>query len=77
MMAAVTLVLEFGEHEDIPMRLALTQTVEGAVSSAGPVVAGLLIAATGYVPLIVAVIASLLAALAIMFLRVSEPRASA
>ena len=77
MMAAVTLVLEFGEHEDIPMRLALTQTVEGAVSSAGPVAAGLLIAATGYVPLIAAVIASLVTGLAITFWRVTEPRSTA
>ncbi len=74
MMAAVTLVLEFGEHEDIPMRLALVTTVEGAVSSTGPVLAGLAIAALGYVPLIVAVFASLAIALAMMVWRVSEPR---
>ncbi len=77
MMAAVTLVLEFGEHEDIPMRLALTTTVEGGVSSIGPVLVGLSIAALGYAPLIVAAFASLLASLALMLWRVREPRGSA
>ncbi|QPD00485.1 MFS transporter [Qipengyuania soli] len=74
MMAAITLVLEFGEHEDVPMRLALLTTVEGGVSSIGPVLAGLAIAAMGYAPLIVAASASLIASLAIMLLRVKEPR---
>ncbi len=76
MMAAVTLVLEFGEHEDIPMRLALTTTVEGGVSSLGPVLAGLAIAAMGYAPLIVAALGALLGSLALMLLKVSEPRLS-
>ncbi len=76
MMAAVTLVLEFGEHEDIPMRLALTTTVEGGVSSIGPVLAGLAIAVMGYAPLIVAASGALIASLALMVWRVREPRGS-
>lgn len=74
MMAAMTLVLEFGAHEDIPMRIALTSTVEGAVSSVGPVVAGLAVAAAGFMPLIVASFLSLAASLAVVLWRVSEPR---
>lgn len=74
MMAALTLVLEFGAHEDVPMRIALTTTVEGAVSSVGPILAGLAIAASGYVPLIVASFVSLALALGMVFWRVSEPR---
>ncbi|NNC59681.1 MAG: MFS transporter [Erythrobacter sp.] len=74
MMSASTLVLEFGEHEDIPMRIALTTTVEGAVSSIGPVIAGLAIAALGFAPLILVAFASIAVALAIVFWRVSEPR---
>lgn len=74
MMAAVTLVLEFGEHEDIPMRLALTTTVEGGVSSVGPVVAGLAIAALGYAPLLVAAFGALFVSLVLMIWRVREPR---
>ena len=74
MMAAMTLVLEFGAHEDIPMRIALTTTVEGTVSSIGPILAGLAIAALGFAPLIVAAFISLGLALAVVFWRVSEPR---
>ena len=77
MMAAVTLVLEFGAHEDIPMRLALTTTVEGGVSSVGPILVGLSIAALGYAPLIVAAFAALIGSLALMLWRVREPRGSA
>ena len=77
MMAAVTLVLEFGAHEDIPMRLALTTTVEGGVSSVGPILVGLSIAALGYAPLLVAAFAALIGSLALMLWRVREPRGSA
>ena len=77
MMAAVTLVLEFGAHEDIPMRLALTTTVEGGVSSVGPILVGLSIAALGYAPLILAAFAALIGSLALMLWRVREPRGSA
>lgn len=77
MMAAVTLVLEFGAHEDIPMRLALTTTVEGGVSSVGPILVGLSIAALGYAPLIVAAFAALIGSLALMLWCVREPRGSA
>ena len=59
------------------MRLALTTTVEGGVSSVGPILVGLSIAALGYAPLIVAAFASLLASLALMLWRVREPRTSA
>ncbi|QKG72822.1 MFS transporter [Erythrobacter mangrovi] len=76
MMAALTLVLEFGAHEDIPMRLALLTTVEGAVSSVGPVLAGVAIAAMGYPPLIAVSVAALLASLALMQFKVREPRSS-
>src|SRR6476469_6658868 len=37
MLAATTMVLEFGAHEDIPMRLAFVTTAEGAVAAIGPV----------------------------------------
>ncbi|WP_324826700.1 MFS transporter [Qipengyuania zhejiangensis] len=77
MMAAMTLVLEFGEHEDIPMRLALVTAVEGAVSSVGPVLGGLAIAGLGYTPLIAVSVAALLASLVVMIWKVREPRSLA
>ena len=45
MLASTTMVLEFGAHEDIPMRLAFLTTAEGAVAAVGPLLAGLLVAA--------------------------------
>ena len=55
-------------------RAATATTVEGAVSSVGPILAGLAVAASGYVPLITASFVSLVLALAVVFRRVSEPR---
>lgn len=74
MLAATTMVLEFGAHEDIPMRLAFVTTAEGAVASVGPVLAGLLVAAAGFGPLFALVLAALAGALALMAFAVREPR---
>ncbi|MBP7659324.1 MAG: MFS transporter [Burkholderiaceae bacterium] len=74
MLAATTMVLEFGAHEDIPMRLAFVTTAEGAVAAVGPVLAGLLVATAGFEPLVVIVLAALVGALALMVFAVREPR---
>lgn len=76
MLAATTMVLEFGAHEDIPMRLAFVTTAEGSVASIGPVLAGLLVAAAGFGPLFALVLAALAGALVLMALGVREPRAA-
>jgi hypothetical protein len=74
MLAASTMVLEFGASEDTPMRLGLITTVEGAIAATGPVLAGLSVAAFGYTPLFIAVFAAMLVAIAILVFRVREPR---
>jgi hypothetical protein len=74
MLAATTMVLEFGAHEDIPMRLAFVTTAEGAVASVGPLFAGLLVAAAGFGPLFALVLAALAGAVALMGFAVREPR---
>ena len=74
MLAATTMVLEFGAHEDIPMRLAFVTTAEGAVAAIGPVLAGLLVAAAGFEPLFALVLAGIAVALALMVFAVREPR---
>jgi MFS family permease len=74
MLAATTMVLEFGAHEDIPMRLAFVTTAEGAVAAIGPVLAGLLVAAAGFEPLFALVLAGIALALALMTFAVREPR---
>lgn len=74
MLAATTMVLEFGAHEDIPMRLAFVTTAEGAVAAIGPVLAGLLVAAAGVEPLFALVLLGIAVALALMTFAVREPR---
>lgn len=69
-----TIVLEFGSSEDTPMRLAFVTTVESAIAATGPILAGLLVATRGFVPLFVIVLAALVTALAILVLKVREPR---
>jgi MFS family permease len=76
MLAATTMVLEFGAHEDIPMRLGLVTTAEGIVAAVGPVLAGLLVAPAGFGPLFALVIAALGAAFLFMLMGVREPRAA-
>lgn len=74
MLASTTMVLEFGSSEDIPMRLAFVTTVEGAIAASGPILAGVLVASYGFVPLFVVVLAALVLALAVLAFKVREPR---
>jgi MFS family permease len=74
MMSIQTMVLEFGEREDTTMRLALATTVEGAISSAGPLIGGLIVYSLGYLPLLVLSAALLSASFLVLLLRVREPR---
>ncbi len=74
MLASTTMVLEFGSSEDTPMRLAFVTTVEGAISAIGPVLAGVLVAFQGFVPLFAIVLGALIVAVVILTLKVREPR---
>ena len=74
MLASTTMVLEFGEPQDTPMRLAFVTTLEGAIAASGPVVAGLLVAVSGFQPLFFIVLAAQIAALGLLIVKVREPR---
>jgi len=74
MMSSTTLVLEFGNRDDIPMRLALSTTVETSMATLGPLVGGLIASFAGLVPVFVISIVSLLAALVVLVSAVREPR---
>ena len=74
MLASTTMVLEFGEQQDTPMRLAFVTTVEGAIAASGPVAAGLIVVAWGFAPLFALVLGALAIALLLIVLRVREPR---
>ncbi|GAB5349588.1 MFS transporter [Alteriqipengyuania sp. 357] len=74
MLASTTMVLEFGEPQDTPMRLAFVTTLEGAIAASGPVLAGLLVAVSGFQPLFFIVLAAQIAALVLLVVKVREPR---
>ncbi|WP_375289215.1 MFS transporter [Qipengyuania sp.] len=74
MLASTTMVLEFGEPQDTPMRLAFVTTLEGAIAAMGPVLAGVLVAASGFQPLFIIVLAAQIAALGLLIVKVREPR---
>ncbi|HLK25084.1 MAG TPA: hypothetical protein VKT30_10525, partial [Caulobacteraceae bacterium] len=73
-MSSQTMVLEFGLREDMAMRLSLSATAEGVMSSAGPLVGGLIAALAGYLTVFSASIACELAALVVLLFLVEEPR---
>ncbi|MDP3855880.1 MFS transporter [Phenylobacterium sp.] len=74
MMSAGTMILEFGERDEMPMRIALSSTAEGIMASAGPLIGGLISASLGYGALFSVSIAFLLAGLIVLLLLVKEPR---
>lgn len=77
MMSATTMVLEFGSREDIPMRLALSTTVEGTIAAAGPLLGGVVVELFGARVLLQAAVAFLACALLVLLFRVREPRGRA
>jgi MFS family permease len=73
-MSSQTMVLEFGDHEDMAMRLAFSSTAEGIMSSAGPLIGGVIAALAGYMTVFSASMGLLLLALLILIFKVEEPR---
>ncbi|MGH7023715.1 MAG: MFS transporter [Caulobacteraceae bacterium] len=74
LMSSQTMVLEFGARDDIPMRLALTNTAQGVMSSLGPLIGGLVAATLGYQPLFGISISFLAVSLFILLTQVEDPR---
>jgi MFS family permease len=68
------MVLEFGTRDDIPMRLALTATAQGAMNTAGPLVGGLVAQTLGYQVLFGASMGLLATSLIVLLTMVEEPR---
>src|ERR1700754_3894251 len=48
MMAAQTMILEFGSRDDLPMRIAVSATAESITATAGPLVGGIISQMFGY-----------------------------
>ncbi len=74
LMSSQTMVLEFGTRDDIPMRLALTATAQGAMNTAGPLVGGLVAQMLGYQVLFGASMGLLAISLIVLLTLVEEPR---
>lgn len=73
-MAASNIVIEFGSREDTPMRMALTNTAEGAAGAAAPLIGAALAVGISYEATFVATFVTLLASLVLMLWKVDEPR---
>lgn len=76
MLSAQTLVLEFGNREDIPMRLAISTTAETSVASIGPLAGGVIAAVFGFAPLIIVSMVLMSIAWLAMLVLVRDPRNS-
>ena len=73
-MAASNIVIEFGTPEDVSMRMALTNTAEGAMGAVAPLLGAGLIAVGGYEVNFIATLVCLGLALALALFKVDEPR---
>ncbi|WP_374348677.1 MFS transporter [Phenylobacterium sp.] len=76
MMAAMTMILEFGDRDDLPMRIGLSTTAEGLTATLGPLIGGKLADAFGYSFVFGTSIGLLFAALAALAL-IRDPRGRA
>lgn len=74
MMSAQSMVLEFGARQDVAMRLAVSTTVEAAVSAIAPVIGGLIATFAGYPPVLALTLVFYGLALATLTFGVTEPR---
>lgn len=74
MMSAGTMILEFGERDEMPMRIAFSATAEGIMGSIGPLLGGVISSTLGYGPMFSISIAFLIAALIVLITLVKEPR---
>jgi MFS family permease len=72
-LGTLNLVLEFGERRDLPMRIALAQSAEQAVTAVAPLAGAALLAAFSYAVLFWVSAAAQMAAL-VVCLRVEDPR---
>jgi len=73
-MAAQTMILEFGDRDDLPMRIAVSATAESLTATLGPLLGGLVADLYGYSVVFGASIGFLAAALVILYVAVGEPR---
>ncbi|MDB5431778.1 MAG: permease of the major facilitator superfamily [Caulobacter sp.] len=76
-MSTTTMVLEFGHRDDVAMRLAISSTAEGIMSSIAPMFGGWLATVAGSPPVFWLSVVVQLAALALLVATVREPKRGA
>jgi MFS family permease len=74
MMSAQTMILEFGERDDLPMRIAVSATAESTTATAGPLAGGIIAQAAGYPVVFGLSLGFLTVALLLLVVAVKEPR---
>lgn len=74
MLAAQNLVLEFGSLKNLPMRIAVANSVSELTTIVGPLLGGVLVMSVSYLPVFWIAIVFKCAAIVIMTRYVSEPR---
>ncbi|RHW19247.1 MFS transporter [Sphingomonas gilva] len=74
LMSSLLIVLEFGPREDLPMRLAISTTVEGALATLSPLAGGALMLWAGYPAIFGISLVFAAAALAVTIFRFRDPR---
>lgn len=74
MMSTANIVLEYGHPHDVPMRMALSNTAEGAVGALAPLIGAGLVILWGYEASLWATIATMAIALVIAMWKMEEPR---
>jgi MFS family permease len=74
LMSTTNIVLEYGHHHDVPMRMALSNTAEGAMGALAPLIGGGLVVLWGYEASFFATILTVAIALIVLVWKVDEPR---
>ena len=74
LMATSNLVLEYGHPHDVPMRMALSNTAEGAMGALAPLVGAGLVLLSGYHLALWTTLATMTSALVVLVAKVDEPR---
>ena len=72
--ASRTIVLEFGDRQNLPVRIALANSVSQVAGSVGPLAGGALATVLGYEWVFAASIVFLATGASLILLRIPEPR---
>lgn len=74
LMSTTNIVLEYGHRHDVPMRMALSNTAEGAMGAIAPLIGAGLVVMWGYEASFYATMLTIAIALGVLVWKVDEPR---